>query len=319
MGFPATLPSNPRIVFMGTPDFSVPALLALMDAGFDVAGVVTQPDRPKGRGRKLVPSPVKVAAETRGWRLFQPESVNRPEFFEVLAGLEPDLLVVVAFGQILKTPVLSLPGWGVLNIHASLLPRHRGAAPIQWAVLQDESRTGLTLMAMDEGLDTGPVLFQESVAIGPGETAGRLHDRLAAMSGGFLIRSLGTLIVRPVEPVPQDEQEATYAPKITRAMTRIDWHRPARTICAQIRGLDPAPGAQTVLEGQTFKLYAAEAGDPGGEGRPGRIVRQGEALVVEAGEGRVVVGEIQAPGRKRMRVSDFLRGFPLDPGSCFEG
>lgn len=312
---PRKLPGAPRIVFMGTPDFAVPSLLSLLDAGYDVSLVVTQPDRPKGRGRKQVPPPVKIAAEERGCSLAQPESVNRPEFLETLHRHgAPDLIVVVAFGQILKAPLLSVPRSGVVNIHASLLPRHRGPAPIQWAVLNDEPRTGLSLMCMEEGLDTGPVLFQEAVAIGTEETAGRLHDRLAAMSGAFLVRSLEVWMRGVATPTPQNEDEATYAPKITRDMTHIDWTRPARFVASRIRALDPAPGARTTFKGHGLKLFSAsEAGSLRG-GPPGRVWECEDRLVVETGDGRVAVGEIQAEGKRRMSAADFLRGFPLKPG-----
>lgn len=312
---PDTLPAAPRVVFMGTPEFAVPSLLALMDAGYEVPAVVTQPDRPKGRGRKPVPSPVKRAAEERGRDVLQPGSVNEPVFVRDLGRLEPDLVVVVAFGQILRAPILSVPRWGTVNIHASLLPRHRGPAPIQWAVLNDETRTGLTLMCMDEGLDTGPVLFQQEVGIAGDETAGRLHDRLAGLSGGFLVRSLEALTRSPGDRTPQDEDRATYAPKIDPAMTRIDWERPADKVSAQIRALDPAPGARTLLGDRTLKLFGASPAGACGDSRPGRVVEAGDRLVVEAGDGRVAVREIQAAGRRRMPVRAFLRGFPLEVGS----
>ncbi len=312
---PRPLSADPRIVFMGTPDFAVPSLMSLLESGYEVSSVVTQPDRPRGRGRKLVPPPVKAAAEERGCIVLQPESVNRPEFPEALRAQQPDLIVVVAFGQILRPAILSVPRWGVVNIHASLLPRYRGPAPIQWAVLNDEPRTGLTLMCMEQGLDTGPILYQEEVKIAPKETAGHLHDKLAAMSGGFLLRSLHALMQGPVISVPQDPLEASYAPKITRAMTRIDWHMPARAIAAQIRALDPAPGAGTTFKGHTLKLFRASQAGTAKEESPGRVWASGERLVVEAGEGRVSVGEIQISGKRRMPVSDFLRGFPLQTGN----
>jgi methionyl-tRNA formyltransferase len=312
---PDILPQDPRIVFMGTPDFAVPSLLSLMDAGYRVPVVVTQPDRPGGRGRKPSSSAVKKAAEERGIEVLQPASVNDPAFVLELRDLGPDLVVVVAFGQILRAPVLALPLWGTVNIHASLLPRLRGAAPIQWAILEGHDRTGLTLMCMDEGLDTGPVLFQEEMRVSKDETAGRLHDRLAGMSGPFLVRSLEALTRSPGDRTPQDEDRATYAPKIEADMTWIDWGRPAGGVSAQIRAFDPGPGARTVFEGRTFKLFGASEPEAGGEGRPGRVVEAAARLVVEAGDGRVVVREIQAPGRRRMPVSEFLRGFPLKAGS----
>jgi methionyl-tRNA formyltransferase len=316
---PDILPDRPRIVFMGTPDFAVPSLLSLMDAGYEIPVVVTQPDRPGGRGRKPSASPVKMAAEERGGEVLQPASVNEPGFVQGLRDRAPDLVVVVAFGQILRVPLLAVPRWGTVNIHASLLPRLRGPAPIQGAILEGHDRTGLTLMCMDEGLDTGPILFQEAVSIPPDETAGRLHDRLAAMSGSFLVRSLEALCRSPVDRTPQDEARATYAPKIEPGMTWVDWARPAAAVSAQIRALDPAPGARTVLGDRTLKLFGASPALPERKGPPGRVVEAATRLVVETGDGRVAVGEIQAPGRRRMPVSEFLRGFPLEVGTRLGG
>lgn len=310
------LPHRPRIVFMGTPDFAVPALRSLVESGHRVTVVVTQPDRPRGRGLKPTPSPVKEMAQAQGIPVLQPESVNRPEVADRIREGNPDLMVVVAFGQILKTDLLSMPPWGVLNIHASLLPRHRGAAPIQWAVLEDDRRTGLTLMQMDEGLDTGPILFQEEVDIREGETAGDLHDRLAEQSGPFLIRSLSSMSRDGVFPTPQDEARATYAPKITREMTLIDWNEPAFKVAALIRALDPVPGAVTFLGDRRLKLFSAAVDrTDSGEIAPGMMLEEGEHVVVGTGEGRVSVAEIQVQGRRRMPVRDFLHGFSIAPGS----
>ncbi|MFO7785131.1 MAG: methionyl-tRNA formyltransferase [Thermodesulfobacteriota bacterium] len=309
------LPVHPRIIYMGTPDFAVAPLVSLVDAGYEVSCVVTRPDRRKGRGRKPAPSPVKMAAGERGLEVLQPESVNLPEFHGVLEGRKPDLIVVVAFGQILKGALLSMGGWGIVNIHASLLPLYRGPAPIQWAILNDEPRTGLTLMRMDQGLDTGPVLFQQEMEILPDETAGSLHDRMSATAGGFLVRSLEALCEAAVE-TPQDEAEATYAPKITREMTLVDWDEPARRVCGRIRALDPVPGARTTFRGEPLKLFSASrAGDTDEKPVPGRVIQQEGRLIVETGEGLVAVGEVQAAGRRRMACSDFLRGFDLPAGS----
>ncbi len=310
-----TIPVHPRIIYMGTPDFAVSPLVSLVEAGYDVTGVVTRPDRPKGRGRKPVPSPVKAAAGERGLEVLQPESVNLPGFCDILEERNPDIIIVVAFGQILKGPVLSVARWGVVNIHASLLPLYRGPAPIQWAILNDDKRTGLTLMRMDQGLDTGPILFQQEMEILPGETAGSLHDRMSATAGGFLVRSLEALC-EGAEEMPQDEAGATYAPKLTREMTIVDWEKPARRICGQIRALDPVPGARTTFQGEPLKLFSAsQAGNPGGKPLPGRVIQQKGRLIVETGEGLVAVGEIQAAGRRRIASSEFLRGFDLPSGS----
>jgi methionyl-tRNA formyltransferase len=301
---------------MGTPDFAVPALVSLVDYGYEVNCVVTRPDRPKGRGRKPSPSAVKEAAEGLGLEVLQPESVNTPEFQKDLERRAPDLILVVAFGRILKGPILSSDRWEVFNIHASLLPRHRGPAPIQWAIFNVEPTTGLTLMRMDSGLDTGPILFQEEMEILPDEPAGSLHDRMAEAAGGFLARTLEAVCGAGVVETPQDEAAATYAPKITREMTLVEWDRPALRVCAQIRALDPAPGARTTFQGSPLKLFTAScAGGTTGKPLPGRVSRMGRGLLVETADGLVAVGHVQAAGRRRVASSDFLRGFELPAGS----
>lgn len=308
------LSANPRIVYMGTPDFAVPPLLSLVDEGYEVAFVVTRPDRPKGRGRKPAPSPVKLAAEAQGLKVFQPESVNLPEFHRLLEEAKPELIIVVAFGQILKEAVLSAGQWGVMNIHASLLPIYRGPAPIQWAILNDDPVSGLTLMRMDKGLDTGPILFQMEMEILPDETAGSLHDRMAAAAGGFLVRSLEALS-KGAEEKPQNDAEATYAPKLPREMMTIDWKEPASKVCGRIRALDPTPGARTTFKGEHFKLFSASRVGNGCENPvPGRISIEKKRLIVETGAGLVAVEEVQAPGRRRMAFSEFARGYDLPAG-----
>ncbi len=309
------LPAHPRIIYMGTPVFAVPPLVSLVDGGYEVSCVVTRPDRPKGRGRKPSPSPVKMAAVERGLEVLQPESVNLPEFRQVLSSREPDLIVVTAFGRILKSDILSVGRWGVVNIHASLLPLYRGPAPIQWAIINDEFKTGLTLMRMDEGLDTGPILFQQEMEILPDETAGSLQGRMAEAAGGFLVRSLEALCEGSKE-IPQNETAATYAPKITRDMTTVDWKEPAKRVCGHIRALDPVPGARTTFQGETLKLFSAsQAGSIEQGSVPGRVIHKENRLLVETGQGYVAVGEVQAAGRRRMAASNFIRGFDLPSGS----
>jgi len=314
-------PADPAIIFMGTPEYAVPSLSKLVEHGYVVQAVVTQPDRPKGRGRKPVFPPVKAAAQRFGLPVLQPEQASDTAFCRAIQDLGPDLLVVVAFGQVLKKTLLDIPRWGGLNIHASLLPRYRGAAPIQWAVINDESETGLTAMHMDEGLDTGPILFQEPVPIRPDETAGELHDRLSHVSGDVLVKTLNGLITHGLIETAQDNALATYAPKIDRGMSRVVWARSARSISALIRGLDPWPGAATLVRGKEIKLFSAriEAPDgPGisGKGMPGRVAgRSAEGLLVETGEGTVRIRELQTPGRRRLPASEFLRGFPIQEGT----
>lgn len=313
-----SIPSRPKMIFMGTPDFAVPTLKALIDHGHDVMAVVSQPDRPKGRGKKLTSPPVKLLALEHGLEVLQPEKVSEEPFCRLIEEKSPDLIIVVAFGQILKKRLLDIPKWGVINIHGSLLPEYRGAAPIQRAVVNDEPVTGLTVMRMDEGMDTGPILFQEEVPVLPDETAGRLYDRLALMAGDSIIKALEHMSKYPIRERPQIEALATYAPKIDREMCLIDWTRPADRVSALIRGLDPKPGAYSLLGGKEVKLFSSRVASQTalGEGIPGRVIRPGDGgLIVETGRGAVEINEIQYPGKKRLPVADFLRGFALPEGT----
>ncbi|MBN1106857.1 MAG: methionyl-tRNA formyltransferase, partial [Deltaproteobacteria bacterium] len=233
------LPTEPGILFMGTPDFAVPSLEALVSNGYAVRAVVTQPDRPKGRGKRLASCPVKIFALEHGLEVLQPEKASDPLFCEIVRKKSPDFIIVVAFGQLLRKRLLDIPPWGVINIHGSLLPAYRGAAPIQWALLNNETRTGLTVMRMDEGLDTGPILYQEEVSIGEEETAGHLRDRLAHLAGELMVRSLRHMAENGIQERPQDHSLATYAPKIVKGMRLVDWSRSAAQVSARIRAMDP--------------------------------------------------------------------------------
>lgn len=302
---------------MGTPEFAVPTLKALVDGAYHVLAVVTQPDRPRGRGKLMAPSPVKAFALEHGMEVLQPQNASDPTFCKVIDGMAPDLIIVVAFGQILRKNLLSIPPWGVINIHGSLLPRYRGAAPIQRTILNNERRTGLSVMRMDEGMDTGPILFQKEVEILKDETFGELHDRLAVLSGDVTVRSLRRMMEAPIEEIPQDHSLATYAPKIQKEMCVVNWDRPAGEVSAHIRGLDPRPGAGTRWQGEEIKLFASRVLD---EGRtdvvPGRVVTHSSSgLAVETGRGMIDIREVQAPGKRRMPAAEFLRGFPLPVGS----
>ncbi|MBW1800592.1 MAG: methionyl-tRNA formyltransferase [Deltaproteobacteria bacterium] len=313
------LPAQPRLIFMGTPDFALSTLDRLIQSGHRVEAVVTQPDRPKGRGKKITSPPVKQLAGEHGIDVLQPEKISDPQFFDRIRQYTPDLMIVVAFGQILKKNLLDTPGWGVINIHGSLLPKYRGAAPIQQAILHNESETGLTVMRMNEGLDTGPILLQEKVSILRDETAGQLHDRLAQLAGDLMITCLDMMTKNPIEEIPQDDCQATYAPKIEKHMTRIDWTLPAPAVSALIRALDPAPGAFTTWNGKNIKLFTASVVDESGPGTvPGRVRGLREnALHVEAGQGVLSLKEIHYPGKKKLAVSDFLRGLPIPEGTIF--
>ena len=312
-------PSQPRLIFMGTPQFAVPTLEALIQKGHRILAVVTQPDRPKGRGRKQVPSPVKELAVTHQIKVLQPQKVSDDHFCDQIREMEPDMAIVVAFGQILKENLLTIPGWGVINIHASLLPKYRGAAPIQWAILNSESKTGLTVMRMDEGLDTGPILFQKEVPILEDETAGQLHDRLSQLAGQVIIEALTDMAKTQVKEIPQDDSLASYASKIERRDSLVDWKQPATKISCLIRALDPRPGAFTLLEGKQIKLFSSTVVDRSGlDGVPGRVVRHTqEAIHVDTGQGMIGIREIQYPGKKRLSIPDFLRGFTLPEGTIF--
>lgn len=322
-----------RIVFWGTPDFAVPSLRALDEEGFDVVAVVTQPDRPAGRGRTLTPSAVKVAAQDMGIPVLTPERPRGDEFLAELRALEPDLSVVVAYGHILRPEVLELPRLGSINVHASLLPELRGAAPINWAVARGHEETGVTVMRMVEAMDAGPVLHQIREPILPDETATELWGRLSEVGAVALAEALTLLTVGGLEEEEQDHDRATYAPKVDRATARIHWSRPAREVAWHVRGMDMVPGAWTTLDGQPVKLFrpqvatddelrelddgpgGSQAGTGGPE--PGTVLAADpdRGLVVAAGEGAVRFLEIQPPGKRRMETEAWLRGHGVEPGA----
>lgn len=302
---------------MGTPDFALPTLKALIDHGHRVSAVVTQPDRPKGRGKKLAPPPVKVLALEHGIEVLQPEKASEESFCDIIREKAPDLIIVVAFGQILRKILLDIPGWGVINIHGSLLPDYRGAAPIQRTILNGDTMAGLTVMRMDEGMDTGPILFRKEVPVLPDETAGQLHDRLALISGDLIIEALDHMATNPVVETPQDDALATYAAKIEKQMGLIDWNLSAEKVSALIRGMDPRPGAYTLLEGKNVKLFSSHVLEgEATDGVPGRVRRPKDGgLIVETGQGALEIREIQFPGKRKLPAVDFLRGFSLPEGT----
>jgi methionyl-tRNA formyltransferase len=315
-GVSEAFPSRPRIVFLGTPEFAVPTLKTLLDEGYEILCVVTQPDRPRGRGQKLTPPPVKIFAQERQFKVLQTEKLDE-RFLEGLLSLHPDLLVVVAFGQIIPGKVLSAAQWGAINIHASLLPKYRGSAPIQWALINNERETGLTTMFMDEGLDTGPILMQERVPILEGETAGELHNRLASLAPGLLVKTLQGLVSGAVVARKQDEALASYIPKLKKEQGLIDWSWPAERICGLIRGLDPWPGAFTYCEGKILKLYKCLVSEEGEtSSTPGRVRGLTEkGLKIETGKGAIIVEEAQVPGKKRLPFREFMKGSKLQPAT----
>ena len=321
-----------RIVFMGTPDFSVPALKALVEAGHQVIAVVTQPDKPKGRGKEVQMTPVKIQAMEYGIPVYQPAKVREASFVEVLKGLEADVYVVIAFGQILPKAVLELPKYGCINIHASLLPKYRGAAPIQWCVIDGERETGITIMMMDVGLDTGDMLEKAVIPIEEKETGGSLHDKLSMAGGDLILSTLKKLEEGTLVRTPQTDEGTCYAKMLTKSLGDIDWNQGAVSIERLIRGLNPWPSAYTMWNGKTIKIWAAdviagreaadflsESGVPAETGTaPGTVVCSDKrGLVVCTGGGLLSIRELQMEGKKRMDTPAFLRGYPIPAGDVF--
>ncbi|NPU85347.1 MAG: methionyl-tRNA formyltransferase [Syntrophaceae bacterium] len=302
--------TKPTILFMGTPEFATPSLKALIRAGYPVVGVVTQPDRPKGRGKHLAPPAAKVKAEELGIEVFQPERVRDGSFLDTLRRLRPDLVAVAAFGQILPKAVLEAPPLGCLNVHPSLLPKYRGAAPINWTLIRGERVTGVTIMFMDEGMDTGDILLQEETPIGAEENAGELHDRLAVSGAGLLVRTIDGLLAGTVRRRPQESNLATLAPRLTKEHGLIRWEQPAAEIVNLVRGLAPAPCAYTWLDGKQVKVFSASAQEQPATEPPGKIRALVDAgLAVSAGDGVVLLKDIQMESKKRMPVREFFRGY----------
>jgi methionyl-tRNA formyltransferase len=305
-----------RIIFFGTPDFSVPTLKTLLQGPDQVVAVVTQPDRRKGRGQKVFPSPVKEVASERSIQVFQPERVREEVFQEQLRELLPDLLVVVAYGQILPKRLLEIPKQGSVNVHASLLPRYRGAAPIAWAILRGEEVTGVTTMMMDVGMDTGDILLQTETPVGEKETFETLHDRLALLGACLLSETVAGLKTRSVLPKPQDHSKATDAPILKKEDGHIDWNKGAVDIDRLVRAFNPWPGAFSLWEGRLLRIYGGEIRRGNPEGKPGTVVWVGsEFIEVKAGRDTFLIREVQLEGGKRMNTRDFLLGHPVSAGT----
>ena len=302
---------------MGTPDFAVPTLFALCQSRHKVVRVVTQPDRPKGRGRRLARPPVKTAALDLGVQVVQPPNLKNAGFMEELTDLRPDVLVVVAFGRILSRPVLELPCFGAVNLHASLLPKYRGPAPIQWAIVNGEAESGVTSMKMDAGLDTGDMLIKRATPITAQDTAQSLHDRLAEMGAEVMVQTLDKLAGHDIRPVPQDHGAATYAPMLKKSDGKIDWTLPAQKLDCFIRGMTPWPGAFTFCGNTRLRILSAEpvAGSP--KAPPGTVLRPGPHLLeVVTGDGRLRIDQLQGASGKRLCSSDYLAGNPVEQGTC---
>ncbi len=302
-----------RLIFLGTPQFALPSLAALLEAGEDIVAVITQPDRPRGRGQKVTPSPVKELALSRGLTVLQPRRLKDPEFVARLQALEPELMVVTAYGRILTHEMLALPSVGFLNVHASLLPRHRGAAPINWALIRGDQETGVTIMWVTYEVDTGPLFLQERVPILPEDNAGTLAAKLAERGGALLVKALELLHRGEGVKIPQPETGVTYAPPISAEMRLIHWERPAPEVSGWIRGLDPKPGAYTLFQGKRVRLFGARVEKP-----EGRMAVPGAAMGLLAGrlevacsDGTVSIQELQLAGHKRLAAEAFLRGQTL--------
>lgn len=306
-----------RVVFMGTPEFAVPSLDALHRAGFDIVGVFTQPDRPAGRGKKLTACPVKQRALELGLPVFQFEKVRTPDGVAQMKALAPDVCVTAAFGQILSKELLDIPVRGTVNVHASLLPAHRGSAPINWCILDGERETGVTLMLTDVGIDTGDILISRTVPIGELETAGELTERLAIVGGELLGEALPEYLAGNIAPVKQDEAKASYQPMLKKTMGEIDWTQPAEEIANRVRGLNPWPCAYTGMDGGTLKIYLAKAVPDASDAEPGTVAVSGPktGLVVKCGAGSLEILEMQAPGGKRMAPKAYLAGKRIDVGT----
>jgi len=325
--------NNPfTIIFMGTPDFAVPSLTGLLDHGEHVVAVVTQPDRPKGRGRKLTAPPVKQLAIDAGLPVLQPENIRGQEFLAQLKEFQPDLIVVTAYGRILPGHLLNMPLLGTINVHGSLLPKYRGAAPVQWALLNGDNETGVTIMQMDEGMDTGDILLTRKIPIGPDDTAATLMTKLAELGGRALTAALDLLRDGKLPPTRQDENLATTAPPLDKTMGLVDWSKPAAEISCQIRGLDPWPTTYTYIAGKRFRLFRPTVIDdqvamdhllktcpksdrPIGPGTLCRV--ESDGLIIATGKGFLQVQEVQPEGSRRMTVSAYLSGHSLAIGQKF--
>ena len=313
---------------MGTPAFAVPTLQSLLDSEFSVVGVVCQPDRPSGRGKKITWGPIKRLALAHEVPILQPQKMKAPDFLETLQGWEPEVIVVAAFGRILPKVILDLPSYQCLNVHGSLLPKYRGAAPIQWAIMEGEHQTGITIMLMDEGMDTGAILRQGTVTIGPEETSGELAPRLAELGGTLLVNTLRDWVKGKIQPQPQNDQEATMAPLLKKEDGLIDWNQPATFLADRIRGLSPWPGGYSFFQGDRLGIWKVRThtsrGDnpsPSQSGRiqsPGMVVEVSKSTIqVQTGLGILEIFEVQPANKKRMRMGDYLAGHLIEVGMRF--
>ncbi|MCI8649896.1 MAG: methionyl-tRNA formyltransferase [Anaerotruncus sp.] len=301
-----------RIVFMGTPDFAVPSLARLLADGQEIVGVFTQPDKPKGRGYQLAPPPVKELALKHGLEVFQPAKMRDGEALAILKQLAPDLIIVVAYGKILPKEILELPQYGCINVHGSLLPKYRGAAPIQWSVLNGDAVAGVTTMYMAQGLDTGDMILSKQTPIGADETSGELFERLSQLGAQLLAETVALVAQGSAPRVAQQEQDASYAPMLAKEQAAVDWNRSAVQVHNLVRGMNPWPVAYTMLDGKRLRIYRVKPVEANGEA--GVVLEGGKRLVVACGTAAVEILELQADGSKRMQAVDYLRGHPVAAG-----
>ncbi len=307
-----------RIVFMGTPEFAVPCLQKLIDCGHEITGVFTQPDKPQGRKMILTPPPVKELAVANSIKVYQPVKMRDGTAYEMVKEADPELIIVVAYGKILPKEILEYPKHGCINIHASLLPKLRGAAPIQWSIINGFDKTGVTSMQMDEGLDTGDMLIKGELEISENETAGELHDKLSALGAEILEKTINSLLNGTLSAEKQNHNEYTYAPMLSKELSPIDWNLSAKDIHNKIRGLSPWPSANAKLCEKTVKIHKSILTEEKG-GKPGEIIRADKKLIVSCGDGKCIeIIELQAEGKKSMAASDYLRGNAVQVGVCFE-
>ena len=307
-----------RIVFMGTPEFAVPCLQKLIDCGHEVTGVFTQPDKPQGRKMILTPPPVKQLAVEYGIPVYQPTKMKDGTALEMLREANPELVIVVAYGKILPKEILEYPEYGCINIHASLLPELRGAAPIQWSVINGFDKTGVTSMQMDEGLDTGDMLLKGEISIGENDTAGEMHDKLSALGADILEETIKLLLRNELKPEKQDHEKFTYAPMLSKELSPIDWNLTAREVHNKIRGLCPWPSATSVLNGKKVKIHQSVISRCKG-GNAGEVIENGKKLIVSCGDGNCIeILNIQAEGKKAMSAAEFMRGNTIEIGDRFE-
>lgn len=303
-----------RIIYMGSPDFAVPCLEILLQSSHEVVAVITQPDRPKGRGKKLTSTPVKEKALEHGIEVWQPEKVNTPEFIRKIRDAAPDLIIVVAFGQILKQELLDIPPFGCVNVHASLLPKYRGAAPIHWSIIDGEKETGVTTMWMDAGMDTGDMILLDKIAIDPKDTMGTLHDKLAEAGAKLLEKTVELISQNKAPRIPQDSELATYASLLKREHEMIDWGKNACEVSNHVRGMNPWPGAYTTLDDRIVKIWQAEIIDEDSEGTPGSVLSVDKGIKVQCQKGSLSLIVVQPQGKRKMSGDDFARGYRVSPG-----